>query len=220
MKKTLVLWLGIVPLVLLASLLVIPSTRYYLLGLVRNEGFEDNRPTSFWIASLKDADFKKRMQAAAALGSIGPGATEAVPGLVQALKDDDKFVRANAALALFKIGADSPEAVLALGEALEDNTPTVRVDAALALRRIGPKSALAIPALIKALRDPTNQNAVPPFTTTVTQLAVAALGRIGPQARDAIPVLTAILDDKDSSDFLLQEAAQALDAIHPRAAGD
>src|SRR5712692_11358846 len=40
-KKTLFLWFGIVPVVTLGATLLIPSNRYLVLGLVRNEPFQD-----------------------------------------------------------------------------------------------------------------------------------------------------------------------------------
>ena len=45
-----------------------------------------------------------RVNAAEALGSIGEGAKDAVPALIQALQDDDEIVRYHAAYALRDIG--------------------------------------------------------------------------------------------------------------------
>ncbi len=215
MKRRLILWFGIVPVVALGIALLIPSDRYFLLGLLRGESFQDGRPTSYWIDQLKEADAGKRQEAAAALGRIGPEAKKGVPALALALKDSDKLVRLKAALALFQIGAESADAVPALCDALQDEIPLVRLQAALALRLIGPKAGAAVPALIQALRDPENRIPQPGFLKSVAQVAAMALGRIGPDAKDAIAALAEIAYDKESDELLRQEAAEALKKIDP-----
>src|SRR6266404_7052430 len=114
MKKTLCLWFGIVPGVVLGVVLLIPSDRYFLLGVLRKEPFQDGKPASYWIDQLKEEDAVKRRAAAAALGKMDSVAGSAVPQLAVALKDADDLVRANATLALFKIGRESASAVPAL----------------------------------------------------------------------------------------------------------
>ena len=64
------------------------------------------------VQALKDQNGDVRKNAASTLGSIGEGAVNAVPALVQALKDQD--VRRNAATALGSIG--TPEALKAVKE--------------------------------------------------------------------------------------------------------
>ena len=64
------------------------------------------------IKLLQDLNGDVRKNAASTLGSIGEGAINAVPALVQALKDQD--VRRNAATALIRIG--TPEALKAVEE--------------------------------------------------------------------------------------------------------
>jgi HEAT repeat protein len=214
MKKKLLVWFVLVPLVIGACLMAIPSDRYFVLGLLRSESFEDGHPVSYWIAELQDSDPEERTEAAAALGRIGgEGASQAVPALVAALKDGDEVVRRNAALALFKIGPEDADTVRALAEALEDSVADVRMDAALALRRIGPAAAPAAPALIKALQDPANRKLVGQFLASVAQVSAATLGRIGPPARDAIPALAEVYGDKNNPEPLRRDAAQALKKI-------
>jgi HEAT repeat protein len=62
--------------------------------------------------ALKDRERSRRMEAAEALGSIGPEARTAVPALVEALQDEYEFVRARAAQSLKKI---DPEAAKKAG---------------------------------------------------------------------------------------------------------
>ena len=55
------------------------------------------------ITELGHKETKDRKNAARALGSIGEGAVDAVPALIQLLKDQDEWVRINAAWALEEI---------------------------------------------------------------------------------------------------------------------
>src|SRR5262249_25579170 len=88
-----------------------------------------------WTLALLEANPKARVQAADALGEIGPGAAAAVPALVEALADRDVGVQLAVINALGRIGkAAVPRLTEALGSAQE----TVRENAADALSRIGP----------------------------------------------------------------------------------
>ena len=62
------------------------------------------------ITELGHKETKDRNNAARALGSIGEGAVDAVPALIQLLKDQDEWVRINAAWALEEIKKFLPEA--------------------------------------------------------------------------------------------------------------
>jgi HEAT repeat protein len=57
-----------------------------------------------WLAQLRDADPKKRAEAAGSLGLFGRQAGPAVPHLAAALKDPQAEVRAVAAHALGRLG--------------------------------------------------------------------------------------------------------------------
>lgn len=89
------------------------------------------------------------------LGTIGPGAVEAIPELAHILTSDDgEREQVRAATALGKIG---PAAVPALADALGDEDHSVRGLAARALGEIGPKAVEAVPAL-DVLRDDPNRD--------------------------------------------------------------
>jgi len=67
------------------------------------------------IQALKDQDVGVRRSVADALGQIGSGAKDAVPGLIQALlQDEDKSVRVAVVWTLGQLG--TPEALKAVEE--------------------------------------------------------------------------------------------------------
>jgi HEAT repeat protein len=90
----------------------------------------------------EDAAIEARLQAAAALGAIGPPATAAVPALAAALKDREPDLRAAAADALGQIGPDAKDAVPGLVDRLKDEEEAVRRAAGEALKKIDPQAAV------------------------------------------------------------------------------
>jgi HEAT repeat protein len=94
------------------------------------------------LVGLQSPERSVRLDAAAALGRLGPQATKAVPALIQALKDADVHVRKLAALALGDIGPAAVIAVPALVEACQDQDGAVRHRALVALRELGAEPAL------------------------------------------------------------------------------
>jgi HEAT repeat protein len=213
MKKRILLWLVVVPVVAAMASLLIPSNRYFLVGLFRHEPFHEGRPLTYWIDQLRAGNSDQRAQAATALGVMGPEARLAVPALATALRDETNTVRLQAALALFKIGPESRPAVPALAEALRDPEPAIRFEAALALHQLGSEAVEAVPALIHALRDPANRQLHPRLYRSVAQLAAGTLGRIGPPAREAIAALAEVRYDPASDEFLQRQAEEALKRI-------
>src|SRR5450755_1729050 len=105
------------------------------------------------INTLQTKGSKRRVDAAAALGAIGPNAKDAVPALLNALKTDSYFeVRCSAAVSLGQIGARPKVVVPALVEVLKNATGGPDVSAAIGLGLLGPKAKDAVPALIDALK--------------------------------------------------------------------
>jgi HEAT repeat protein len=156
-----------------------------------------------------DPDPEVRLEAAKALGQIGPTAREAVPSLAEALKDSEVALRRESALALGLIGCGAGAAVSALAGALRDEDAVVRRRAAVALGEIGPIAKGAVLRLVKALadRDPGNL----PTEQSVLVESIIALGNIGPDAREAIPKLLRILEAGDS--FTRSRAIEAVAKI-------
>ena len=126
-----------------------------------------------------------RVQAAKALGGIGPDAKDAVGALIKSL-DDESDVRKAAAKALGKIGPDAKKAVDVLVKILDTYDHEVREAAAEALGEIGPASVQVVPALAReALNDSWN---------SAQEASIVALGKIGPKAKPATAVLRIIAD--------------------------
>ncbi len=163
------------------------------------------------ITELGHKETKDRKNAARALGSIGEGAVDAVPALIQLLQDQDEDprVRLKAEWALGKTGV--PEAIKAVEYAvqrrkakklikeLQDQNPEVRANALHKLVEIGED---AVPALIQALQDQ---------DSNVRNNAARALGSIGEGAVDAVPALIQLLKDQD--EWVRINAAWALEEI-------
>ena len=64
---------------------------------------QDEKEIKILIDKLKDPNVSVRINAAIALGDIGPDAKAAVPILTEVLKDEDKYVREGAREAIEKI---------------------------------------------------------------------------------------------------------------------
>lgn len=94
------------------------------------------------MARAEDSSVEVRRYSVDALGSIGPGASEAVPVLSDMLAaDSDEQVRFDSALALAQLGPASSDAIPVLADALRDGNRYVRDNSVLALKRIGTPAA-------------------------------------------------------------------------------
>jgi len=101
------------------------------------------------IPLLQSPKFEVRVEAAAALGKIGP-APAAAPQLVKLMETDVAWVRIEAARALGKIGADPKNIQPALLKALVDEVGSVRLTAVQSLGDLGIKDPAVLEALTKA----------------------------------------------------------------------
>jgi HEAT repeats len=107
-----------------------------------------NPQISTYIKQLKtNRDWRKRSQAASALGGMSQEAETVVPALIEALQDTDEVVRLRATFALAKFGS---QAVPELIEALKAENEAARTSAAFALRYMGFSVA---PMLADALKS-------------------------------------------------------------------
>ena len=153
------------------------------------------------LQALADPGPRRREEALARLGDLGPETPAVVQTLVAALGDEDLYLRGAAALALGQIGAP---AVPALARALQGPSSEVRWSAAIALGRVGSPALAALPALTKALADPSEH---------VRQAAAVALGGLGQPAQSSAAELTRLLSDREES--VRTAAAQALRTVDP-----
>ena len=173
------------------------------------------KPPADPIEALQDPDAAVRLEAARAIGKLGPKAQSAVPALVKALGDDDADVRAGAARAIGAIGPAAKSAVPALLEALKDqgyflgargelpSEVPVWVAVSEALGDVGPA---ALPELIAALKDEHPQ---------VFAGAANAIHRIGPEAKEAVEPLVKLVKKDDA--FARRAGIYGLMGIGPEA---
>jgi HEAT repeat protein len=172
-----------------------------------------------------------------ALGKIGPGASSAVPRILEHLNDLKGYGRAILLEELGALGPHARAAVPALIRMLREGTePTDYVVAALG--RIGPEAKEALPLLWTLLGDargdlrvelhgalalitgdhPSHVKALikiykdlPPCwhrsRSDRHQKVLAALGRMGPSARAAVPLLIELVKDRGWSKYQLRCSA-------------
>jgi len=120
------------------------------------------------IETLKHPSRQVRLNAAEALGLIGPDAQAAVPALIEALADVDTATGFYAEEPLERIG---PAAVNHLIAALRDDRAVVRGAAARILGRLGGDAKPAVGALTAALKDPDE------FVRSQAAYALANIGK-------------------------------------------
>jgi HEAT repeat protein len=149
------------------------------------------------ILDQKDLPPVTRVQAANALGRIGPAAIAALPALREAMDGPDSQLRFHAAEALWRVAPDARTVVPLFAELLED--PTIQLknydankagkaEVARVLGEIGPAAAETAPALVKLLDHDD-------LATRVE--AAHALVRLG-RAADGVPVLRQELEATDN----------------------
>jgi HEAT repeat protein len=159
----------------------------------------DKDPLPQLLKTLQSNRYPHRLQAARALGRLGPLAIDALPHLEAALGDEADVVREAVSQA---IGLMGPGAVPALARAVTHSDKRVRRQAVWALGRLGPAAVGAVPGLCTALRDPDPRTAAG---------AAQALGSIGRAAEAAVPALGAAM--RDPNMVVCRLAAQALSRV-------
>ena len=214
MKRRMLAWSGGSISLALGIAFLIPSSRYSMLGYLRDEKFDEGRPKSYWIDALRDPNPEVRQAAETCLAHMGPQAADAVPALTALLQDEKAEVRAKAAFALYKIRVQSGSAVRPLCDGLKDSHPAVRLYCSMCLSGVGPQAYSAIPDLIEAVKDRSNAIHLFPSGINTRQLAVIALGHIGPGAQEAVPFLIESLADEDP--IVREVAIKALGSIRSR----
>lgn len=165
---------------------------------------------------LHSEDDSAQLEAARALGNLGPRAEPVIDELCEALKDDQAHVSMHAAEALARIGKgsagglakmlpdakcrhfalmvlseigpDGSDAAPAVAELLVSDDPLTRREATLVLAEYGPGAASHVEAIAKGLED---------SDSTVKASSAYALGRIGEAAKGKAKDLLKALDGDD-----------------------
>jgi HEAT repeat protein len=134
-----------------------------------------------------------------ALGTQGPGASNAIPVLATVMETGPPQVAERAASALADIGR---LAVPRLLRTLEHPDPAVRILAVNALARLGPPARAALPKLIDLAKED---------QAIVRAMAIEALPKIRPTGAGVVEVLTNALRDPDQQ--VRAKATQALEKL-------
>jgi HEAT repeat protein len=194
---------------------------------IRALGDMKGQPTAIRAVTeaLHDGTPRVRIEAAEALGRMGPGGKTAVPALLEALQDEGhaaedeltasegpfmwkpKAVREAAARALLDLGSEGEDRLVRDGlpillAGLKSTDFDVREGSAKALSLLGPKAANAIPALVQAVEENGDQFQL---------AAVIALPDIGPEA---VPGLVRLLGHPNPK--VRWQAVSCLGGIRPR----
>lgn len=172
-------------------------------------------------------DEAARLEAACALGELGPNAIAALPALEKALWEEEGWGPATIGAAKERIMSGKGKlrefAIPILTEALNDKNWAVRSAAAVALERFGPRAKSAVPALIDAIGDPVREVYCAVTTALVTIDTKVAVPIISQMLRNdiaealvkcgksAIPVFIEAL--KDEYDRVRARAAISLGEI-------
>jgi len=188
---------------------------FWILALVPVFSAEEAATTGELASRLEASEADARVEAAVALGRLGPEAAAAVPGLLARLEDDSAEVRAAAAEALGRIGAEAEKVVPVLIEHFTDEGGIVREVPKLEYvplwaiygEAAGQFGSAAVDPLIEALGSESPQ---------VYSAAAIGLGEVGSPAAKATPRLIEMLGS--SSSWERHAAASALKGIGPEAA--
>ena len=175
-----------------------------------------------------------RQRAARELGSIGPAAAAAVPGLIEKLNDENSEVRGYAAYALGRIGDGSDAVIEGLSRLAFDRAAVVRRAALRALQRLNPPQEKVTPLVLKILEQGDATIIAPALETLAEQgeaalprlcqalqhdqacyWACLALAELGPKAGAAVPHLKPVLRHQDPE--VRMQALAALGEIGPAA---
>gem|GEM_PF-7040500 len=150
---------------------------------------------------------ESRVQAAHALGAVGPAARSAVPALIRAAAALESPLRVAAIAALDDGGASRDSAVItALVRATADDDENVRGVAIDALGRAPVELGVLVPLAVRALRDP---------AVGVREEAAYVLSESSDTSRTALAALTEAASDSDAT--VRRLAAHALARRRSRA---
>ncbi|HMF10944.1 MAG TPA: HEAT repeat domain-containing protein [Gemmataceae bacterium] len=141
------------------------------------------------IRALSDSDPLARMNAALALGTLGPDAAKALPELEEQIRHGDNSghllespmsIRDHMVIAIGHVGPAAKGNVVLLEELLHHEDESTRITAVRALGLLGPDAKHAVPFLVEVIRDPNE-------LLHVQQKARQVLKLIDPEAAAKLP---------------------------------
>ncbi|MBG1258380.1 HEAT repeat domain-containing protein [Nostoc commune] len=184
-----------------------------------------NELVGIFITTLKHQDVQVSASAAYALGTMGSGASTAVPTLINLLKDkkQDVIVRAKAAETLGNAdlkGSSNREAVSALISTLNEketkkiDASFLRASAALALGSMVSDPKIAVPSLFTDLKvNDVLKVALKDKEALVRSNAANALGLMRSNAANAISDLIAVMENDNEDELVRTDVINALGKI-------
>jgi HEAT repeat protein len=190
-----------------------PGTRTAAADALRRMGKDAREalPELQQVLADKNADRLTRIQAALALGRIGPpDARSAVPVLRDVLADTRAHpeLRKAAAETLGQFGPDAVDAVPALAAALsaKDSPLALRRAAAGALDQLGPDAQAALDALVAAVSGSRKDD--DKYVRSLSLHAIARIRDFGPKHEMVITALLTAVDDN-----VIEVRIAAIDAL-------
>jgi len=175
------------------------------------EKLYEGKPTSFWVAQMKDASWRARVEAVGALEVLGPGDKDVIPALIRELVRMDRFddgciARQCAATALGRVGAKQEEAIRALVERILDvqEDRSVVVAAIKAVGKTRESSPAVVGALLKSLEKGGPE---------VRLAALEAMSVVGQKTPAVVGTLVNAMDDPKAE--VQVGVAKALDRVAP-----
>ena len=176
------------------------------------------RPIAEWIARLTDTDPRVRLEAAEALGRLGPEAAVAIEPLVQRFYDPEELVRDAAGSSLEQIGPVSVPALRQLvmreGSTHGRHDPGARSQrsAVALLGRLIPVTDEAVSLAADVCRD----RAIHDVVRHDACWSLAALGAREPRVRQgSIEMLLRVFQESDADPSLRTDLIQALGRLGP-----
>ena len=141
---------------------------------------------------LADPNVEMRMQAAFALGKIGPEAKSAVPALAKALDDSHIPVQYGAAFALGKIAVKDKDAMAALSKKLDGKDRLLGISSAWALAKMDLQDRARYDSAVKTLAG-----ALKDENEHVRAVAAQGLLDLNPPREVIAPILVEMMAEKN-----------------------
>ena len=208
MKKRRTIWICVGLALAVAAVVIVPTSRVFLVGWLRREATYQGKPTNFWISALRKDPFLGYMAPQDdAIKLLAEGGSDSVPVLSDILREKDWQTREKALRALVEMGAQAKAAVPAVAEKIrtEANENLLQREVDILVRL---DLNAAVPALFWVWKEHPSARS--------RNRALSIVTGFGPKSKEAAPALTEIL--KDSDPHIRVVAAATLWQINEQAA--